>query len=122
MPIINNITKKLAVVALTAVILLMQESLVLYRHAHQLPDGTVVWHSHPFGDSQNSSGGKTHQHAPGNQSALDLAASCVPLTGKVVLVSQLKPQLGQGYYLSNNQTNYQTRHGVSQLRAPPANV
>lgn len=122
MPIINNIAKKLAVVALTLVILLMQESLVRYHHAHQLPDGTVVWHSHPFGDSQNSSGGKTHQHAPGNQSALDFAASAVALTSKIVQVSQLKLPYEQEYFLQNNQVSHQARYGVSQLRAPPANA
>lgn len=119
MPIINNIAKKVAVVALTLVVLLMQESLVLYRHAHQLSDGSVVWHSHPFGDSQNSSGGKTHQHTPGNQSALDLAASSVAMTGKILLVLLPLNYTGSPFNQTNLLFHCQSRFGVSMLRAPP---
>lgn len=115
----NDIAQRVIVMMMAMVLLTMQESLVRYRHAHLLADGTVVWHSHPFGDSQHNPGGKTHQHAPGNQFAFDQISQSMPITGLGATIPKNHPCLRSSHTAPNSHRVIVARRSATQLRAPP---
>lgn len=64
----TKVIKAMAILNL-AILLLFSFSLLRYYHPHQLPDGTIIWHSHPF--SANHGCLPTHQHKGGGTSIVD---------------------------------------------------
>jgi len=101
------------------VVLTMQESLVRYRHAHLLTDGSVVWHSHPFGDAQHNPGGKTHQHTPGNQFAFDQLSQSMPVPSHETAVPKGHPHLRSHITTRKGGSLVYARRSAHHLRAPP---
>lgn len=60
---------KAAAILNLAVLLLFNFSLLRFYHPHQLPDGTVIWHSHPYSATHGCL--PSHQHHGTNSSIAD---------------------------------------------------
>jgi len=116
---INNIVKKSSIILMTIILLTMQDVIVRYRHAHYLNNGTIVWHAHPFGDSNGSQGGKNHHHSPGNQFALDQIAQSLPFSSVETTLSRLYSVRLNRFKNQREQQKPIKPFSTVQLRAPP---
>jgi hypothetical protein len=59
---VKKLTIHAALILILVSIMGIQVTNVLYFHAHKLPDGSVVYHAHPFQKSQDQAPYKHHRH------------------------------------------------------------
>ena len=59
---VKNITIKTVTYLTIGIMVMLIANKALFMHAHQLNDGTVVTHSHPYDKSNDSKPYKSHHH------------------------------------------------------------
>jgi len=60
---VKNITKKLAIICMIGSIGLLVTNNVMFLHSHQLANGNIVTHAHPYNKSNDSAPIKSHHHS-----------------------------------------------------------
>lgn len=58
----KNILKKSIAFLMLAIVMMLTVNKVLYIHTHQLSDGTIVVHSHPYNKTDDNQPIKSHHH------------------------------------------------------------
>lgn len=58
----KKILKKSIAFLMLAIVMMLTVNKVLYIHTHQLSDGTIVVHSHPYNKTDDNQPIKTHHH------------------------------------------------------------
>ncbi len=59
----NNIVKKSIAFLMLAIVMMLTVNKVMFIHTHQLTDGTIVVHSHPYNKTDDNQPIKTHHHS-----------------------------------------------------------
>lgn len=59
----KNILKKSIAFLMLAIVMMLTVNKVLYIHTHQLSDGTIVVHSHPYNKTDDNQPIKSHYHS-----------------------------------------------------------
>lgn len=59
---VRKITAKVLALVLVVVMGLLIANKAAYIHAHEMADGTIVYHAHPFNKKNDSEPFKSHEH------------------------------------------------------------
>jgi hypothetical protein len=60
---IRNIPSKIAAISLIVIVGIHSLNSLVYTHRHQLADGTIITHAHPFDKSSDTDPFKSHYHS-----------------------------------------------------------
>ena len=60
---VKQITQKIIVLLMAGIIGLLIANTAVFLHVHQLDDGTIISHAHPYDKSDDTQPFKTHQHS-----------------------------------------------------------
>jgi len=58
----NNIVRKSIAFLMLAIVMMLTVNKALFIHTHQLADGTIVIHSHPYNKTDDNQPIKNHHH------------------------------------------------------------
>ena len=62
-PFVKNITRKVAIICMIGIIGLLTINNVVFLHSHQLANGKIITHAHPYNKSNDSAPIKSHHHS-----------------------------------------------------------
>jgi hypothetical protein len=114
----SRIAKHLTWLMLAGIMLLIANRM-LFVHSHQLPDGTVVIHAHPFKTSQDKSEpAGSHQHTKYEFLLLNNLAHFIVVSAALSFIAYQKPQIriqSRCYFHAPRAVVFHPS-----LRAPPA--
>ena len=81
MPVFRNFRKFISIVLLFCLFGSIANALA-NRHAHQLSDGRIIWHAHPYKKIKGETGPiKSHQHSSDELVMLDLISTTMFFAG-----------------------------------------
>ncbi len=114
---VKNITKKIGAICMIGIIGLLITNNVLFLHSHQLANGNIVIHAHPYNKSNDSAPVKSHHHS---KTELTFLANLqllfiFTLLSFIVLDVTIK----KSYVVINQQFYPQSFKILYQGRAPP---
>ncbi|MCD6564810.1 MAG: hypothetical protein J7K53_02595 [Bacteroidales bacterium] len=114
---VKNITKKLAIICMIGSIGLLVTDNVLFLHSHQLADGEIITHAHPFNKSNDSAPFKSHHHS--KIELIFLANLQLLFIFAIIFFIVLDVAKKKSYVVINEQFYPQSFKILYQGRAPP---
>ena len=60
---VRNITRKFGIICMIGIIGLLTINNVMFLHSHQLANGNIITHAHPYNKSDDSAPIKSHHHS-----------------------------------------------------------